>query len=122
MVVDIAVQELSPGVTAISFTGRLVLGNRLGEVEHAIREMIKQGSRKLILDFSGLKFIDSAGIGMLAVSLGAMEREGGRIAIAAATAHVNQLLEMTHLNRLFGMYPDVASAHDALAEAPPAQA
>jgi len=122
MVVDIAVKEVFPGVTTISFTGRLVLGNRLGEVEHAIRERIKQGSRKLILDFSGLKFIDSAGIGMLAVSLGAMEREGGRIAIAGATAHVSQLLEMTHLNRLFGMYPDIASALSALAEFPQAQA
>lgn len=30
MVVDIAEQELSPGVTAISFTRRLVLGNRAG--------------------------------------------------------------------------------------------
>jgi len=122
MVVDIEARELSPGITAISFMGRLVLGNRLGEVEHALREKIKQGSRKLILDFSGLKFIDSAGIGMLAVSLGAMEREGGRIAIAGATAHVSQLLEMTHLNRLFGMYPDVASARSALAGFPLAQA
>ena len=121
MVVDIAVQELSPGVTTISFTGRLVLGNRLGEVEHAIREKIKQGCRKLVLDFSGLKFIDSAGIGMLAVCFGAMEREGGKIAIAGATNHVNQLLEMTHLNRLFGMYPDVASAHSAFVEFTQAQ-
>jgi len=103
-------------VTAISFTGRLVLGNRLGEVEHTIRGKIKQGSRKLVLDFSGLKFIDSAGIGMLAMWFGLMEREDGKIAVAGATAHVNELLEMTHLNRLLGMYPDVASAHSALAE------
>jgi anti-sigma B factor antagonist len=116
MVVDIEARELSPGVTAITFTGRLVLGNRLGEVEHAIREKIKQGSRKLVLDFSGLKFIDSAGIGMLAMWFGLMEREGGKIAIAGATTQVNHLLEMTHLNRLLGMYPDVASAHSALAE------
>jgi len=122
MVVDIAVQELSPGVSTISFTGRLVLGNRLGEVEHAIREKIKQGCRKLVLDFSGLKFIDSAGIGMLAMWFGLMEREGGKIAVAGATPQVNQLLAMTHLNRLLGTYPDVASAHSALAEAPPAQA
>jgi len=86
MVVDIAEQELSPGVTTISFTGRLVLGNRLGEVEHAIREKIKQGSRKLVLDFSGLKFIDSAGIGMLAMWFGLMEREGGRSPLLAPRA------------------------------------
>jgi len=122
MVVDIETRELSPGITVISFTGRLVLGNRLGEVEHAIREKIKQGSRKLILDFSGLKFIDSAGIGMLAMWFGLMEREGGKLAIAGATAQVNQLLEMTHLNRLFGMYLDVVSAHNALADSPTARA
>jgi len=120
MVVDIATQELSPGVTAISFTGRLVLGNRLGEVEHAIREKIKQGSRKLVLDFSGLKFIDSAGIGMLAMWFGLMEREGGKLAVAGATGSVQQSLELTHLNRLVGNYPDVASAHSALAESTPA--
>ena len=120
MVVDIAEQELSPGVTAISFTGRLILGNRLGEVEHAIREKIKQGSRKLVLDFSGLNYMDSAGIGLLAMCVAIMEREGGKLLVAGATGHVAELLELTHLNRLVGMYPDAASAHRALAELPPA--
>ena len=86
MIVDIVTRKLSPGITAITFKGRLVLGNRLTEVEHAIREHIRQGSRKLVLDFSGLDFIDSAGVGVLAVCVGSMEREGGKIAIAGATA------------------------------------
>jgi len=92
-----------------------VLGNRLSEVEHAIQEKIKQGSRKLVLDFSGLTFVDSAGIGVLAMWFGLMEREGGRVAVAGAAGHVKQTLELTHLNRLVGMYPDVESAHSALA-------
>jgi anti-anti-sigma factor len=122
MIVDIATRELSPGITAISFTGRLVLGNRLSDVEHAIRDMIKQGSRKLLLDFSGLNFMDSAGIGVLAMWFGLMEREGGKLAVAGATGYVKQTLELTHLNRLVGDYPDVASAHSALAEFPLARA
>ncbi len=122
MIVDMVTHELSPGITAISFTGRLVLGNRLTDVEHAIRERIKQGSRKLVLEFSGLSFMDSAGIGVLAMCLGIMEREGGKLVVAGATGHVGHLLELTHLNRLVGMYPDVASAHSALAESTPAQA
>jgi len=113
MVVDMVTRELSPGITAISFTGRLVLGNRLTDVEHAVRERIRQGSRKLVLDFSGLEFIDSAGIGVLAVWLGSMEREGGKIAITGATGQVRQLLGLTRLDHLAGMYPDVASAHSA---------
>jgi len=120
MIVDMITHELSPGITAISFTGRLVLGNRLTDIEHAIREKIKQGSRKLVLDFSRLSFMDSAGIGVLAMCVAIMEREGGKLVVAGATGHVEQVLELTHLNRLLGMYPDAASAHRALAELPPA--
>jgi len=36
--------------------------------------------------------------------------------VAGATGHVEQLLELTHLNRLVGMYPDAASARSALPE------
>jgi anti-anti-sigma factor len=120
MIVDMVTHEVSPGITAISFTGRLVLGNRLTDVEQAIREKIKQGSRKLVLDFSGLSFMDSAGVGLLAMCVAIMEREGGKLVVAGATGHVEELLELTHLNRLVGMYPDAASAHRALAESPSA--
>jgi len=110
MIVDLVTHELSPGITSISFTGRRVLGNRLSDVEHAIRETIKQGSRKLVLDFSGLSFRDSAGIGVLAMCFAIMEREGGKLVVAGASGHVKEFLELTHLNRLVGIYPDAASA------------
>ena len=32
MIVDMVTQELSPGITAIRLTGRLVLGNRLSAI------------------------------------------------------------------------------------------
>jgi len=114
MIVDVVTHELSPGITAISFTGRLVLGNRLTDVEHAIREKIKQGSRKLVLDFSRLDYMDSAGVGVLAMWVGIMSREGGKLVVAGASGHVKELLELTHLNRLVGTYPDVASARSAM--------
>jgi anti-sigma B factor antagonist len=120
MVVEMVTRELSPGVTVISFTGRLVLGNQLTDIEQAIKERIRQGSAKLVLDFSGLEFIDSAGIGVLAVCCGSAERAGGRVTVAAATDRVRESLMLTHLDRVVGMYPDVASAHSALAEFTPA--
>lgn len=123
MIVDVENHELSPDITAITFTGRLILGNRLSEVEHAIRQQIQQGQRKLVLDFSGLDYIDSAGIGVVAVCIGVMEREGGRLVVASAAGQVKQLLELTHLNRVVATYPDVPSAHRALSEpAAPTQA
>ena len=104
MIVDMATHELSSGITAISFTGRLVLGNPLTDIEQAIREKIKQACRKLVLDFGGLNFMDSAGIGVPAMCVGIVEREAGRLVVARATGRVKELLEPTHLNRLAGMY------------------
>jgi stage II sporulation protein AA (anti-sigma F factor antagonist) len=119
MVVDMVTHELSPGITAISFTGGLVVGNRLTDVEHAIGERIKQGCRKLVLDFSGLTSMDSAGVGVLAMWVAIMQREGGKLAVAGATGPVEQVLDRTHLNRYVGMYANVASAYSAMAELPP---
>ena len=43
-----------------------------------------------------------------------MKREGGTIVVAGATARVKQLLELTNLHRIVGMYADVAFGHSAL--------
>ena len=114
MIVDLETRELSPDITAMIFTGRLMLGNRLSEVEHAIRQPIQQGLKKLVLDFSGLKFIDSAGIGVVAVCIGLMERAGGKLAVAGAEGQVKNTLALTHLDHVLGMYPDLSSAQSAL--------
>jgi anti-sigma B factor antagonist len=114
MIVYVKTHELSPGITAMTFTGRLIRGNKWNDIEYVIRERVQQGLRNLVLDFSGLSYIDSAGIGFIAVCLGLMEKSGGRIAIAAATGHVKELLELTHLDHVAPIYPDLASAHSAL--------
>lgn len=114
MIVYVKTRELSPDITAMAFTGRLVLDSQLKDVEDAIREHIMQGQRKLVLDFSGLNYMDSAGIGVIAVCIGLMERVGGKLAVVGAAGQVKQLLELTHLNLSVGTYPDLASAHSAL--------
>lgn len=114
MIVEIETRELSPGLSAVLFTGRLTLGNRLGQVENSLRQCIQQGLRNMVLDLSGLNYIDSAGLGVLAVCVGLMEKAGGTLAIAGATGQVSRLLELTHLDRAVGIYPDLQSAQRAL--------
>jgi len=118
MVVDYNVRREEPGLTIMAFTGQLTLGNALQGVEYAIKDLIKQGSRKLVLDLAQLNFLDSAGVGVLAVCAGAMGRAGGRIMIAGAHGRVEEVLLLTSLNRTIGMYPDVAAACAALADSP----
>ena len=90
MIVNLETRELTPDITAMTLTGRLILGNRLSEVEHAIRRCIEQGVRKLVLDLSGLNYIDSAGLGVIAVCIGVMEQQGGKAVIAGVAGQVQR--------------------------------
>ena len=114
MVINMEPRELSPDVNALIFSGRFVLGNRLTEVENAIRQRIQQGQKKLVLDLSGLDFIDSAGIGVLAYCINTMKAEGGNLVFVCASGQVRQLMKLTHLDQVVGIYPDLASAQSAL--------
>ena len=116
MVIYVKTRELPPGIIVMTFTGRLILDSQLKDVEDAIREHIMQGQKKLVLDFSGLNYIDSAGIGVIAVCIGLMERTGGKLAVVGAAGQVKQLLELTHLNLAARTYPDLSSAQTALSE------
>lgn len=120
MIVYVRTHNLSADITAMTFTGRLTLGNQLTDVECAIREHIVQGVRKLVLDFGGLNYIDSAGLGVIVVCIGLMKRAGGRLAVAGASGQVKQLLALTGLDPIMETYPNLSSAQSALSvSAPP---
>ena len=52
-------QQIEPDVTAFAIAGRLNLGNSLMTVENAIRRLMHGGVRKLVIDLTELKAIDS---------------------------------------------------------------
>ena len=120
MIINMEPRELSPDVSAIIFTGRLVLGNRLKEVEHSIQQRIQQGLKTLVLDFTGVNFIDSSGIGVLAYCIGTMEQQGGKLVVVCPPGQVRQLMKLTHLDQRVEVFLDLSSAQTALSGPPTA--
>ena len=59
-------------VTVYVLTGKLALGRQCTYLEDDIRKSREEGVKKLILDLAGLLSIDSAGLGMLTMSLATM--------------------------------------------------
>lgn len=121
MAVNYALHQMEPDIAVASLTGQLNLGNRLMEFEHQIKLRIGEGSRKMVLDLSGLTYIDSAGLGMVATCAGIMAKSGGRLVVVTAGGKIQHMFEITRLNRVIGVYPDLPSASAALsAPSPPA--
>lgn len=116
MITETNTRQVEPGITVFAITGRLNLGNTLLAVEQSIRKLIADGSRKVVLDLSGLNYLDSAGIGVLIVTISEMERQGGLLRIAGAQGAVAKAFEIVHMKRVAPLYPDVESACRAISD------
>jgi anti-sigma B factor antagonist len=68
----------------------------------------------LIIDFSGVPFMDSAGLGALVSVHLSSQKINRKLVLAALNSQVNALLDMTHLTQLFRIYPAVHDAEVAL--------
>lgn len=122
MLAQFKCRKAEPDVTVMDFTGQFSLGTTLILIEDAVRDCIKQGCRKLVLDLSKVNYVDSAGVGMLVVCSSVMEMAGGKMAIAGAGGKVKQVLEITHVDRVLTVCSDLGAACSALgaSAAPPA--
>ena len=110
MAVHYELRQQDPDITVATLSGQLNLGNRLAEFEHNIKQRIHEGIRKIILDLNGLTYIDSAGLGMIAASAGIMFKAGGKLVVASPAGRITQMFEMTRLNRVIEIFPDVDAA------------
>lgn len=84
-------------------------------VETMVRELLANGCRKIILDFSGLTHIDSTGIGRTIAALNLVMQQGANMVVAGAKGSVREAFRVTQLDRVFRFYDDVADAEAALA-------
>ena len=70
---------------------------RLGE---ALSEVIADGEREVVLDATGVTFLDSTGLGTIVHGHKRLKSHGGSLAIARPRSSVFKVIEMTGLHRL----------------------
>jgi anti-sigma B factor antagonist len=108
------IRQVEPDVTVVELTGHMNLGNELMSLEVAVKRVIQEGSRKLVIDVTRLEYIDSAGIGMLVACNGQMDRAGGKMRVAGAQGTVAKAFEVVHMDRIMSLDADVDAAMENL--------
>lgn len=92
-------------VIILELLGRLIFdedGDRLLRAQ--VAALIAAGEHNILLDLSGVKQMDSGGVGTLvAVYLHALKR-GGRLKLLRPSERVNRVLHMTHLESAFEVF------------------
>ena len=113
---EITIQR-TPGsasdVAILTLTGPLTIST-LFDFQAAIRQ---PDLKSTIIDFSGVPYMDSAGLGIVLSHWAHTQRTGVKFATVAISDRVKVLLEMTGVANLLPSYPTVADAERAFATA-----
>lgn len=79
----------------------------------AMIDLIRTGGNRVLLDLSKVGLIDSRGLGVL-ISLLKSLGPGGMLGLCAVNENVYRVFEVTKLNQVFTLHPDVESGLRAM--------
>jgi anti-sigma B factor antagonist len=96
-------------VALIDVSGHLTFFE-VGALRESIQSLLKAQRKNIILNLSGLVYLDSSGIGELARIYVAVIKQGGAMKVIGLTTKVEEVLKVTHLSQVFQEFPDEQSA------------
>ena len=105
-------------VTILDLDGRISLTDALWSASGAvlgkvIRELLKKGERKILLNLKGVTYVDSSGLGELMGARTSAQRQGGELKLLKPTPTVIELLRTTRQDTKFDIRDDENSAIQA---------
>jgi anti-sigma B factor antagonist len=109
MSLKIAVRETADA-TILELSGRITLGEGLGELRDSIREALSGARKHLILNLANVSYIDSSGLGQLIGSYATVTDRGGQMKLVSLQKKVVDLMQITKLLTVFETYDSEAAA------------
>jgi anti-sigma B factor antagonist len=92
-------------------------GNTVPSFQATLEELKTKGIRRLVLDMSKIKYVNSTGLGSLVKYADTFKSTGGGMALIKVPAKVKIVIEMLGLNAFFDICADLDAALGALKNA-----
>jgi anti-sigma B factor antagonist len=98
-----------PGDRILTLQGALVI-TTMFQFQSTVRS---DTSQKLIIDFSKVPYVDSAGIGALVGAYVTRQHSGRVLALVGVSERIHNALKVTHVEQFFKFYDSVDAAEAA---------
>jgi anti-anti-sigma factor len=108
----LAVREPAAGVRVIEIKGDVTAAAE-DVLMDAYGRAGGEGVRAIVLDFSGLDYMNSGGIGLLVTLLVRAQRRHQRVLAFGLSEHYRQIFELTRLDEAVSIHDDEAAALEA---------
>jgi anti-sigma B factor antagonist len=80
------------------------------ETTASLDALIEKKPKHLVVDVSGVTYIDSAGLAALILALQKVEAYGGKFSLAGVQTTVRSIFKMSRLDDVFEIFPDADAA------------
>ena len=102
-------KDVEKDVLILSADGGLNADNA-DEFVRELETLVDSGIRKLVVDCSKLRYISSYGVSVLVRLRGKLAKRGGDAKLASVHNSIVRLLELSDLDKIFGIYANVDEA------------
>ncbi len=98
------------GVTVFRLTGDFISEPDQMTFQQRVRDLVRVGKIRLVVDLRNVHYINSCGIGSLVGALTTLRRSGGDIHLAETTREVRSVFETAQLQLIFHFHSTVNDA------------
>jgi anti-sigma B factor antagonist len=102
-------------VVLLDVSGRLT-SFETGALRDSIARLLKEARRDIILNLSGLHYLDSSGIGELARVYVTVVKQGGQMKVIGLSSKIEEILKVTQLYQVFPEFPNEEAALESFPE------
>jgi anti-sigma B factor antagonist len=96
--------------TIVELSGRVTANDQPGLLRDAISNAAGRGARQVLLDLSGVRYIDSTRLGELISAHITVSRQGGRLKLVGTPDTIVELLAIAGLDGVFERYATIEDA------------
>ena len=102
-------RHVGAGTSVIEISGDLTAASENALMD-AYTEAAEGDTQTVVIDFSGLEYMNSGGIGLLVTLLVRANRSDHKLLACGLDDHYKQILELTRLDEAITIYSDEAEA------------
>lgn len=97
-------------VSILDVKGKITIGEGSIEIRNAVRDLLQQGKKDILLNLGNVSYVDSSGIGELVSCYTTVTNQGGQLKLLNLTKKLQELLAITKLLTVFDHYTDEGAA------------
>ena len=112
---DIKSEQVNDEVYVIALSGEVDLYTA-PEFKQQLLEVIGQGGKHVVVDFTDTTFIDSTTLGVLVGGVKRLRPGGGQLSLVCSDRNITKIFEITGLNKVFPIYETRPEALDSLGQ------